>query len=66
MRVCVHACKVSYAPGSPSEYVVRKGSVKSNHPKLMCRTFPHHPLSALKWFKKVRGGSIWLNHSKLV
>ena len=34
--------------------------------QLTSNTSTHLAFSALKWFEKVRGGSLWLNHSEIV
>ena len=39
---------------------------QSNHSELMSKTSTHLAFSALKWFEKVRGGSLRLNHSETV
>ena len=47
-------------------YVDREGSVQSNHPKPMLKNTTHFAISAMMWFKKVRGGSMRLNYTELV
>ena len=47
-------------------HIDRGGSVQSNHPRPMLNNTTHFAISAMKWFKKVRGGSMRLNYTELV
>ena len=58
--------QVPYTPCYHCEDEVREGSVQSNHSELTSKTSTHLAFSALKWFEKVRGGSMGLNHSETV
>ena len=60
-----NSVQVTYTPCSHCEDEVREGSVQSNHSELTSKTSTHLAYSALKWLK-VRGGSLWLNHSEIV
>ena len=53
-------------PCFSSKYVDRGGSVVSNQPELMLKNSTHFAISAMMWFKKVRGGSMRLNYTELV
>ena len=53
-------------PYTPCSHCEDEGSVQSNHSELTSKTSTHLAFSALKWFEKVRGGSLWLNHSETV
>ena len=52
--------------GSSTKYVDRGGSVMSNQPEPMLNNSTHFAISAMMWFKKVRGGSMRLNYTELV
>ena len=58
--------EVPYTPCYHCVDEVREGSVQSNHSELTSKTSTHLAFSALKWFEKVRGDSLWLNHSEIV
>ena len=51
-----------HVPYTSCYHCVDEGSVQSNHSELTSKTSTHLAFSALKWFEKVRGGSLWLNH----
>ena len=51
---------------SPSLAYVSEGSAQSNHTERMWKTSTHLVSSAQLWFEKVRGGSMYVNHPKLV
>ena len=62
---CVGFCHMSSGgfdctePCYHCEDEVREGSVQLNHSELTSKTSTHLAYSALKWFEKVRGGSLW-------
>ena len=58
-----NSVQVPYTPCSHCVDEVREGSVQS---ECTSKTSTHLAYSALKWFEKVRGGSLWLNHSEIV
>ena len=53
-------------PCFPCNDVASEGSVQANHPNLLGKTSTRPASSVVKWFEKVRGGSMRLNHPKRV
>ena len=51
------SAKSPCTPCFSSKYVDRGGSVVSNQPEPMLKNSTHFAISAMMWFKKVRGGS---------
>ena len=47
-------------------YIDRGGSVESNQLEPMLNKSTHFAISAMMWFKKVRGGSMHFNYTELV
>ena len=60
------SAKSPCTPCFSSKYVDRGGSVVSNQPEPMLKNSTHFAISAVMWFKKVRGGSMRLDYTELV